>query len=372
MKVIFPYPLPFGLFTDIYEYVTALTALGIEAQYVGWSPTEGTPRFLRHLAQQIEFMRPDIVHVFHFRGSGILPFWVKGKPKPKWIIDVRTIHVQNKTFGHDPFFPLKDRITWFETQMYNYVFTLTPHIAGKMSPSCRPIKITPLGANGDRWDNENRKQIRCTIRSQLSIPAEAPTVLYSGSTSPARRLDKVIEAFAKATQAAKDARLLIVGGIPNNPQASSQYASELQDLAHRLGIAHQVVLTGFIPYSEIFPYYFAADIGISFTPNGTPYEYQPPTKLIEYMMAGLLALTNKTPATSELVRDGQSGILCNDSVEGIEMGISRAFALLQEPDHLKAVLDCAKAGVLWRDWRSIVATYVLPTYESLLKNENPI
>jgi glycosyltransferase involved in cell wall biosynthesis len=384
MKVLFPYPRQFGFFPDIYEYVTLLRGIGVNAFYVGKqdarqeldspeysfhasAPNLNTRDFVRFVSEKVAEVKPDIVHVFHFRGSGLLPLASRTCPEVNWVMDVRTIHVHNSRHTQDPFFLLKDRITWLETQVYDHILALTEKIKRRMWPSLRPVEIIPLGASWEKFNPGNTSTLRQNTRRHLAIPDGAPLFLYAGSLSPTRKPYKVIGAFARALQQSPEARLVVVGGQMGVPPEADAFVQALQHQAEELGITDSVVFTGRIPYPDVPPFYAMADIGLSFMPLGTPHQHQPPTKLIEYMMAGLLAVTNRTPANCELVTDGINGLLCGEEVEQIAEGLHRALLLLrpENKQRFKGLVAAARNSVRARDWRTIVRDRLIPLYTHL-------
>lgn len=142
----------------------------------------------------------------------------------------------------------------------------------------------------------------------------------------------------------------------------------LRQQAETLGIASRVLFTGRVPYWEVPDYFAAADIGVSFMPVDTPHQFQPPTKLIEYMMAGLIATSNDIPAIDGLIEDGVQGILFGDDESEITVGLSRALSLLQleRTAERQQLIANASERVRERDWQQIVDTYLIPTYEQLI------
>lgn len=367
MQVVFSYPQEFGLFPDIYEYVTILQRKGVDARYIGWSLKGGTgSSFVKSVANHIRVIRPDIVHVFHFRGSGLLPLLVRDK-RIRWVIDVRTVHVQNRRLQTDVFFGLKDRLTWLETQMYDHIFVLTPYLKRKFQPSLRPMTIVPLGGSWARFDPSNRDSIRNQVRRELGVPEDAVVLLYSGSLSPTRRVDIIVEAFSRACRlwSRNDVRLIVAGGVRSDAEMSREVIDQLRRLAEEKGVGGKVVFTGYRPYEEACQFYHAADIGISYLPCQSGYAYQPPTKIIEYMMAGLLVVSNRTPGVEEVVEGARGAVLCGDSADELALGIVRALEIKQEKQLFRELVEDAQDRVRWRDWSLIIERYVLPIYEKL-------
>ena len=113
--------------------------------------------------------------------------------------------------------------------------------------------------------------------------------------------------------------------------------------------------------------YRISDIGISYMPGGTPHQYQPPTKLIEYMMSGLVPVSNRIPAIDGLVEDNVTGILFGESEEEMAIGLRRSLDLLspEQQDSYLRLTSNARAAVRNRDWQHIVDAHLLRLYEKL-------
>ncbi len=369
VKVAFPYPQPYGVFPDIYEYVENLRGLGVDASYIGWRPTGPRLQFLKQLAAKIEEANPDIVHVFHFRGAGLLPLLVR-KRKMRWILDVRTIHVENKRLQPERHVWLKTRITWVESQLYDQIFVVTPTIRKYMQPSVRPITGVPLGASAARLRGGVTPGERQRLKEILGLPMDSRVLLYSGSLSPSRRVDHLIRAFAIVVKSGfPNTFFLIVGGVPAaDSSTEKRVLMDLKNLCAELGVPDRVCFTGWLPYIEALRLYRVADVGVVFLPKGTPYELQPPTKLIEYMMAGLLAVGNDVPGVSQYIEDGRTGILCGNSVEELASGMKRALQIIvEQPEMLDKMKHEAYCKVKRFDWSNIVKDHVLPIYLQLLR-----
>lgn len=382
MRVLFPYPQAYGYFPDIYEYVTALRRRGVDARYVGIqgdadgnlpahtahlpAGEAGRERFTEFVSDQIAAIEPDIVHVFHFRGCGVLPVRARSADR-KWIADVRTIHVETRDYRIRSGFWLRDRLTWLETQTYDYVLALTERIRSNLRPSLRPVRIVPLGASATTLNPPDKEAQRANVRAAWNLPADAPVLLYAGSLSPSRQIDKVIRGFALLHAQRPDARLLIVGGEAGRTAADDPFIQPLRQMAADLGAGAHVTFCGRVPYWDMPGYFAAADIGVSFMPLGTPHQFQPPTKLVETMMAGLVPASNRIPAIEGLIADNVDGILFGDTEAEIAAGLGRAVALLDRENRAarEHLIARAVAAVRERDWQYIVDTQLVPLYEQL-------
>ena len=106
-------------------------------------------------------------------------------------------------------------------------------------------------------------------------------------------------------------------------------------------------------------------------PLGTPHQFQPPTKLIEYMMAGMVAINNKIPAVDGFLIDNVNGILFGESEEEIADGLRRSLDLLAPGNAkpYKELIANAQKAVRDRDWQQIVDQHLIPVYRELNGDE---
>lgn len=375
LKVLFVHLHEFGIFPDIYEYCCLLRDAGFDVSYLGtrvggesgWRKEEGINvchldrqktrgrlvfSRLAHLAEEAD---PDIAHVFQFRGCGLLPLLSKTR-RAKWILDVRTLHIADPSHQSPFFSPLKDKVTWIECQAYSHLLVLTPFIRKVLTPSLRPITMIPLGASRKRLNPGTSAEIRAAVRERYKIHQAAPLILYAGSTSSARQLEFVVEAFARALKEVPEARLMMVG---------TKDAASLTAVARDHKVETKATFVPWTPYKQVHQFFVASDIGVSYMPLNNQCRFQPPTKLIEYMTAGLVALSNVTPATSQMFTDGVDAIAYGEGAEDLSRALVRGVRLLPNAAGLR---EEARKRVACLDWESIVQTQLVPLYDQLMES----
>jgi glycosyltransferase involved in cell wall biosynthesis len=142
--------------------------------------------------------------------------------------------------------------------------------------------VTAMGA-GERavlienvmgGDVEDAAQLApAIVRERWGIPAGSPLVLYTGTFEPYQGLDMLFEAMAEVVRRHPDARLLVVGGRPEQVAAAKASAKILES---------KVVFTGHQPARDIPAYVAAADILASPRISGT----NTPLKIYSYLRSG--------------------------------------------------------------------------------------
>jgi glycosyltransferase involved in cell wall biosynthesis len=117
-------------------------------------------------------------------------------------------------------------------------------------------------------------------------------ILYVGSFEPYQGLPLLLEAMTVVRDSLPQARLVLVGGRP-------EQVAEVRRQAARLGIAETVICTGQRPDDEIPSYLTAADILVSPRRDGinTPY------KVYYYLRAGKPIVATRTASHLQVLDD---------------------------------------------------------------------
>lgn len=119
-------------------------------------------------------------------------------------------------------------------------------------------------------------------------------LLNVGRCVEVKRQIDLIKAFAEMDD--PDSHLVIVGDGP--------LRDELEHLVSDLSLEKSITLTGYV--DEIWPYYKIGDVFVSSsTQEGLP------TTHIEAMAAGLPIVSTNIPGVNEIVKNQESGILCD-------------------------------------------------------------
>lgn len=106
-----------------------------------------------------------------------------------------------------------------------------------------------------------------------------PTMAYIGSISRVRGLEDLLDALHIVRGSVPDARLLLAGS------PTEDAARLLADAIHEFGASLEYV--GAIPYGDVASLLQRADVGLSLLRAHPKYEKNVPTKVFDYMAAGL-------------------------------------------------------------------------------------
>jgi glycogen(starch) synthase len=130
------------------------------------------------------------------------------------------------------------------------------------------------------------------VRAALGLPADVPLLVYAGDVKPMRGLDVVVDALP----ALPEVQLALV----TRPEAAGTRA--LQARADALGVGRRVHVTPYVPVAQVSAFLAGADAGVSALLRYGNSEATLPTKLFEYLQAGIPVVVSDVQASSELVR----------------------------------------------------------------------
>jgi glycosyltransferase involved in cell wall biosynthesis len=167
-----------------------------------------------------------------------------------------------------------------------------------------------------------------------------PVILYLGGMERNRGAAIMIDAFARVLQQRPDARLLLVGHF-----APPELEQEVRQHARTLGVDHAVTITGRVPFEAVPSYLAQAAIGWVPWQAARKNELNIPTKLFEYMAAGLPVVAGDLASIRPFVQPGINGRL----VDAADAD-AHARALLD------LLADPAGAAELGRNGQELVRT----------------
>jgi glycosyltransferase involved in cell wall biosynthesis len=146
-------------------------------------------------------------------------------------------------------------------------------------------------------------------------------LIYIGTVSAARGRDVMLEGMALALRNCQghEVRLTIVGADDEQQAYCKQKISEY-------GIEEQVRILGRVPGSEIPALLAKADLGICLWEDKPWWRFNPPTKLFEYLTAGLPVLASNIRTHTHYLQDWHNGLIFEYGAAGFAQGIGQLLA----------------------------------------------
>ena len=133
------------------------------------------------------------------------------------------------------------------------------------------------------------------------IPDRPFTVAFVGTLKPWHGLDALVDAFVLLRRAVPDARLLVIGDGPGR--------ATLERRLGEAGLQHAARLTGAVDPARVGPLLAQADASVAPYP-ATAERYFSPLKVLESMAAGVPVVGSRVGQLPDLIRDGETGMLC--------------------------------------------------------------
>lgn len=180
---------------------------------------------------------------------------------------------------------------------------------------------------------------RALARAADDPPLE---LIYIGSVSKARGRDVMLEAVSRANKQGTIARLTIVG-------ADSGQLEYCADYARQLGITNAVAVHGRVPGREIPGFLKQADVGLCLWEDQPWWRFNPPTKLFEYLVAGLPVLASDIRTHTQYIAHGQNGFIFQYDSESLANAIQAMWARRAELPAIKQRAFEGSAPYLWEN-----------------------
>lgn len=141
-------------------------------------------------------------------------------------------------------------------------------------------------------------------------------LVYIGTVSVPRGRDVMLEGMAILASRHANVRLTIVG-------ADASQLVYCNDRINQLGIKSHVQVIGRVQGSEVPAFLSRADFGVCLWEDTPWYRFNPPTKLFEYLAAGLPVLASDIRTHTRYVKSGENGLIFEYSPEGFASAVER-------------------------------------------------
>lgn len=175
-----------------------------------------------------------------------------------------------------------------------------------------------------------------SIRATLGVGPDVPVMVYSGSASPARGLETMVEALPRLPD-------VVCALVVNKPE--SDYVRSLVARAGELGVADRVRLVPYVPFDQVVAFLSSADIGVIPIQHWPNHEIALITKFFEYSHARLPIVVSDVRAMAHMVeRTGQGEVFTAGNVGSF---VAAVLSVLEEPDSYRKAYDDPQ---LLRQW----------------------
>ena len=239
----------------------------------------------------------------------------------------------------------------------DHVFTICEGLRGDIVARGIPsAKVTVIPNAVDIEAFELGGQADPALKARLGLDG-ATVIGFIGSFYAYEGLDLLIDALPQVLAHRPEARVLLVGGGPQDGALKMQ--------AQRLGLGDKVLFTGRVPHAQVARYYDLVDV-LAYPRHGMRLtELVTPLKPLEAMAQGRLMVASNVGGHRELIRDGETGVLFK---AGDADDLAAALCgLLDRPETWPAMRAAGRRFVeTERHWTASAAHY-RPVFEALVR-----
>ncbi|PRX39839.1 glycosyltransferase [Salegentibacter salegens] len=235
-----------------------------------------------------------------------------------------------------------DAILKLEVSFYSNVAVISDGLAKRLGR--KKYEILPLG--GMCFNNEPKS-------------FEKLELLYVG-TLENRRIIDCVKGFHKYLikyEIEQNGVIFkIIGDSPNHE------LEEIRQYVKSNNLLETIHLIGYVPQKELNPYFKSANIGVSFVPMESYFEYQPPTKTFEYLISGLPVIATGTYENRKLITSW-AGVIINDNADAFCEGIAKL-----QSKKIDFCSERIRKEYSKYTWKKAVASHFIPIIKNLTSN----
>lgn len=353
-KLLIISPSQFGYLTDYYYYckylkedflitylcfdegLQQIELTGVQVNYV---PLKGNKisryfRWLKYVSNTILNNDYDIVFTYSFKFCFILKILSGNK---RLVLDIRTGSVKENPIAN----AFQNWQLRLESCFFDHITIISKGLINRLNVNPRKCHWLPLGA--EVLDHSN-----CGYNNAK--------LLYVGTLNH-RKLHETIIGFALFYDkygASIECSYNIFGF------GTTKEECLLRDTIRELNLTDIVQFHGRKNLNEILDYYRESNIGVCYIPITPYFNFQPPTKTFEYILAGMVCIGTATHENSNVITE-KNGILCSDTSESF----SKALEEFYQKRHLFRY-DSIVKSLEDHTWNRIVANNLKPYLNMLL------
>lgn len=214
-------------------------------------------------------------------------------------------------------------------------------------------KMTPVPMGAD-LEEMNASRIEPARDARLN---GRRVIMYLGTLVRVRRMDFLFDVLARVRQRLPNVVLVLAGDSiePSDREWLHQRAREV-------GVADDVVWTGWLPKEEGWRFVRASEVALSPFRPSFELDSCSPTKAVEYLALGVPAVGNDQPDQARVIRDSGAGLCVPYTVEAFA---SAVLELLEHPPKAAEMGARGPAYVAAHRSYEIIARELAETYVRL-------
>lgn len=240
-----------------------------------------------------------------------------------------------------------DLLLTIEDKFFKQRLILSTELAKQLKISKSSMTYLPLGAD-----------ISTDISKKSYI--DNLSLLYIGTLTN-RNITQTVEGFADFYKKNYNQLPISYDIIGFGSELAEK---ELLNTIQKTGMINIVHFHGRKNYTELQPFWDRCNCGVAYVPQTPFFDLQPPTKVFEYTLNGLICLATSTSANIKLITN-KNGLLHNDTPESFTKCLE---ALLKSRSNFTATeIQCSHIDY---NWASIVSKILIPAFCHSISKDN--
>jgi glycosyltransferase involved in cell wall biosynthesis len=200
------------------------------------------------------------------------------------------------------------------------------------------------------------------VDGPAEVKASPPALVYVGGISETRGVLELIDSIRILKPRYENIMLTLAGPIYSN-----SLEKKIAELRKELGLEDNVSLAGQVKHQKIYNLLSKSNIGMAILHPKPNYLESLPTKLFEYMAAGLPVIASNFPLWKEIVEGNNCGLTV-DPLKPAEIARAVEYLVEHPPEARKMGRNGRKAASEKYNWEN-ESQKLIELYDNLLKRE---
>lgn len=194
-------------------------------------------------------------------------------------------------------------LTYLGAKKANVVMPISEFMQHDLIKSGRSIATTPIVPMGVSGVPEE-------FHHEPPSPTEPIRILYSGTLTKERGQEELIEGFLLARKSGANIHLILIG-------LTEELKIEIENRFKKANESAALTTMSVRPHAEVMSMIRKCDVAFSMLQQQEHFQYNPPTKIFEYIACGTPVIFNRIRTLTAYLEHGKTGILAELSPNGV-------------------------------------------------------
>lgn len=186
-------------------------------------------------------------------------------------------------------------------------------------------------------------------------------LVYLGALDRVRKIEVLFDMLALVKQHVPNVLLLLVGDTQDD-----LHRAWLKQKTADVGVANEVIWTGWLSMQEGWRYVRSAEVGLSPIPRGRLLDVGSPTKVPEYLALGIPVVCNDNPDQQVVVSESGAGLCVPYTAQDFADAVMKIMEVSQ-PQGMAMIQSGKRYVAEHRDYK-LLGNYLAQVYVGLAKS----